>query len=84
MQHQASELAAKLQEMYPQIKQHGLNLELEFKADKGYWVVKLGKGDHLLHTLLNKSDADACLEGVQCVYLGVQVGQFVNNFEMYA
>jgi hypothetical protein len=47
-------------------------------------VVKLSKGDHLLHTLLNKQDADVCLEGVQCVYLGVQIGQFVKNFEMYA
>ncbi len=84
MHHEAGELAAKLLEMYPEIQQHGLKLDLEYKADKAYWVIKLAKGDHLLHTLLDKRDADACLEGVQCVYLGVQIGQFVKNFEMYS
>jgi hypothetical protein len=84
MQHLASELAAKLKEMYPEIEQHKLGLELEYKDSDAYWVIKLSKGDHRLHTLLNKSDADACLEGTQCVYLGVQIGQFVKNFEWYA
>lgn len=78
------ELTAKLREMYPEIQQHHLELDLEAKEDKGYWVVKLAKGDHRMHTLLNISDAEACLNGVQCVYLGVQIGQFVGNFELYA
>lgn len=84
MQHNKAELAAKLKEMYPEIAKHGLDLDLDFKADKGYWLIMLSKGDHKLHTLLNKSDADACLDGTQCVYLGVQIGQFVKNFEFYA
>ena len=77
------DLAAKLKEMYPEIEQHGLDMELEFSPDKDYWVVKLAKGDHRLHTLLDQKDAVACLEGTQCVYLGVQIGQFVKNFEYY-
>ena len=84
LQHAKEELSGKLLEMYPDIKKHGLDLDLEFKPDKDYWVVMLGKGDHRLHILLDKKDADACLEGVQCVYLGVQIGQFVKNFEMYS
>lgn len=78
------DLASKLREMYPEIEKHNLELDLELKEDKGYWVVKLSKGDQRMHTLLNIKDAEACLEGVQCVYLGVQVGQFVSNFELYA
>ncbi|MCB2188224.1 MAG: hypothetical protein KQJ78_17530 [Deltaproteobacteria bacterium] len=81
MEHVAAELAVKLREMYPEINEHKLDLEMEFKPDKDYWVIKLQKGDRQLHTLLDKKDADACLEGVQCVYLGVQIGQFVKNFE---
>ena len=77
-------LAAKLKEMYPEIVQHKLDLDLEFNQDKNYWVVKLSKGDHRLHTLLDQKDALACIEGTQCVYLGVQIGQFVKNFEYYA
>lgn len=83
MQRQAAELAGKLREMYPEIQLHGLEMDLEYKPDQEYWVVKLGKGDHRLHTLLNKTDADACLSGVQCIYLGVQIGQFVKNFKWY-
>lgn len=78
------DLAAKLKEMYPEIEEHSLDMELEFNADNNYWVVKLSKGDHRLHTLLDQKDAEACIEGTQCVYLGVQIGQFVKNFEYYA
>ena len=77
-------LAAKLKEMYPEIIQHNLDLELEFNKNKDYWVIKLAKGDHRLHTLLDQKDAQACIDGTQCVYLGVQIGQFVKNFEYYA
>jgi len=80
--HTDSELAVKLREMYPEIERYGLTLELEFKPEKDYWIVKLERGDHKLHTHLERKDADACLDGVQCVYLGVQVGQFVKNFDI--
>lgn len=82
MEHQAPELKSKLLEMYPDIQKHGLDMDLEFHADEDYWIIKLEKGHHKLHTHLEKKDADACLDGVQCVYLGVQIGQFLTNFEM--
>lgn len=82
MEHTKMELAKKLREMYPEINAHDLNLDLEYKPEKDYWIIKLDKGDFKLHTFLEKKDADACLEGVQCVYLGVQIGQFVENFKI--
>ncbi len=82
MKHDPRELAGKLKEIYPDIERHGLHLDLEFKPEKDYWVVKLDKGDLKLHTFLNQEDADACMEGIQCVYLGVQIGQFVENFHL--
>ena len=39
------------------------------------------KGAHSLTTHLEKKDADGCMEGVQCVYLGVQLAQLIRNFE---
>jgi hypothetical protein len=82
MEHQAKELAEKLREIYPEISRHELELDLEYKPEQEYWIIKLEKGDFKLHTFLEKNDADACLEGVQCVYLGVQIGQFVENFKI--
>jgi len=74
-------LEAKLREMYPDIDKHGFDLGLQFDEGKNAWIVHLSKGDHELSTHLEKADAEKCLEGVQCVYLGVQIGQFVKNFE---
>ena len=79
--HSKEELAAKLREMYPEIDRHGLDLSLEFGHDENAWAIHLKKGEHELTTHLEKKDADECLEGVECVYLGVQVGQFMSNFE---
>ncbi len=81
MEHTAAELAQKLKEMHPQIADHDLSLDLKYNSEKEYWIVKLERGDIKLHTFLDKKDADACLEGVQCVYLGLQIDQFVDNFK---
>ena len=74
-------LDAKLREMYPEIVKHKLKLSLKFDGKKDAWIVKLTKGAHELTTHLEKKDAEACIGGTQCVYLGVQIGQFVKNFE---
>ena len=34
-----------------------------------------------LKTLIEKKDADDCMNNIKCVYLGVQVAQFIKNFE---
>ncbi len=71
-----------IREMYPEIVKHGLSLSLSFDTDTDAWIVKLSKGMHELTTHLEKKDAEACLGGIQCIYLGVQIGQFVENFEL--
>lgn len=74
-------LAEKLIEMYPEITRHGLELDLEFSDAKNAWIVGLKRGHHVLTTHLEKKDADDCINGIKCVYLGVQIGQFVQNFD---
>jgi hypothetical protein len=74
-------LEIKLRQMYPEIEKHGLSLATCFDANKDAWLVQLAKGKHELTTHIEKKDAEACLDGVQCIYLGVQIGQFVKNFE---
>ncbi|MBW1918267.1 MAG: hypothetical protein JRI57_09665 [Deltaproteobacteria bacterium] len=74
-------LQSKIAEMYPEILQHNIDLSLEFNEEKNAFIIKLKKDQHELTTHLEKKDADACMEGNKCVYLGVQIGQFVKNFE---
>jgi hypothetical protein len=71
----------RLRKMYPEIEKHGLSLSLSLDPGKGAWIVKLVKGKHELTTHLEKKDAEACFEGIQCIYLGVQISQFIENFE---
>ena len=74
-------LDSKLREIYPEIVKHDLSLSLSFDREKDAWIVMLAKGKHELATHLERKDADACIDGVQCVYLGVQISQFLENFE---
>ncbi len=75
-------LESKLREMYPEVREHDLKLATCFDAAKDAWIVQLSKGKHELTTHLEKKDAEDCLDGIQCIYLGVQIAQFVKNFEL--
>jgi len=74
-------LEEKILRMYPEIGRHGIAVSLDFSAEKNAWIVKFGKDGHELTTHLEKKDADDCMGGIKCVYLGVQIGQFIKNFE---
>jgi len=75
-------LKDKIMEMYPEITKNGIAASLDFDKDKDAYIIKFKKGSRELTTHLEKKDADACMDGITCVYLGVQVGQFIKNFEM--
>lgn len=81
MGYSQEELKAKIVDFYPEIDKHDLETSLSFDENKNAYIVKMEKGEHALTTHLEKVDADACMEGKKCVYLGVQIGQFVKNFE---
>ena len=74
-------LKEKISEIYPEILRHGISLALDFNRELNAYDVKLKKDSHVLVTHLDKKDADECIDGVKCVHLGVQIGEFVKNFE---
>lgn len=73
-------LKKKIIEMYPEIWQQKLAVEVVFSAEKDAYVVHFTRGSESLATHLEKKDADECMNGIKCVYLGVQVAQFIKNF----
>lgn len=81
MSYTKKELAEKLLEMYPEIKASGLALSLEFDEEKEAWVVSFEKGGHRRHAFLDKKDADSCIEGKMCVYLGMLIAQYIKDME---
>ena len=68
-------------EIHPEIVQHALNLSVIFDAAKNAYVLTFSRSGKELKTYLNKSDADECLEGKKCIYLGVQIAEFLSDFE---
>jgi hypothetical protein len=75
-------LQDKIVEMYPEISRNGIVVSLEFDEAKNAYIVKFKRDKKELTTHLEKKDADDCMENIKCVYLGVQVGQFIKNFEI--
>lgn len=69
--------------MYPEIEKNGIIVNLEFDKVKDAFIVKFKKDKNELTTHLEKKDAEDCLNNIECVYLGTQVGQFIKNFALH-
>ncbi|RJQ47260.1 MAG: hypothetical protein C4538_05445 [Nitrospiraceae bacterium] len=74
-------LMEKIKEMYPDIEKHGITVNLDFNRELKTYDIKLKKDSHELVTHLEKQDADECMDGIKCIYLGVKIGEFIKNFE---
>jgi hypothetical protein len=74
-------LKDRIVEMYPEIEKHGITVSIDFNRELKTYDVKLTKESHELITHLEKKDADECMDGIKCIHLGVQIGEFIKNFE---
>jgi len=74
-------LKDKIMEMYPEIAKHGISVSLDFDKAKHAYLVTFKKDNRELKTHIEKKDADECMDGIMCIYLGFQVEQFIKNFE---
>ncbi len=81
MAYTIEDLKNKILEMYPEIKEKDFHITIYYSEEKQSYVIRLQKGTDELITYLDKKDADECMNNVKCVYLGVQVGQFIKNIE---
>ncbi len=79
--HNKEELCRSIKSLYPEIGQCGIDVQAEYDEAKKAWVVDLKKEGHQLKTYLDSEDADSCMEGKQCVNLGLQVAQLVSNIK---
>ena len=77
--HDKAKLCEKIRSIYADIGSCGIDVDVDFSEEKGAWVVNLKKGNHELETYLEPQDADRCMEGKECVHLGLQVEQLKKN-----
>ncbi len=76
----SKELLAKISGFYPELEKYGVIMKTEFDQAKKAWEVTLSKGDAVKKTHIEQEDAEKCLQGVECVHLGVHVGDFVRVY----
>ena len=74
-------LEDKILEMYPEIRKHDISLSIGFDKEKNAYVVGLRKGDIKRYAFLDKKDADSCMDGNVCIYLGFLMGQYISDIE---
>lgn len=75
------ELCEKINGVFPEIGACGIDLKVDYDANNKAWVVDLKKDGHELKTFLEESEAQQCMDGKQCVSLGIQIGQLRQNIE---
>ncbi len=75
------DLKERILEMYPELARRGVASTLSYDRDKKAYVLKLKKGGHELATYIDQPDAGRCMDGQVCIALGIQVGQFLDNFQ---
>jgi hypothetical protein len=75
------ELCEKIRGIYPEIGECGIELAVRHDDAKKAWVVDLKKDEHELKHYLEPPDADACMEGKQCVALGLEIAQLRKNIQ---
>jgi hypothetical protein len=76
-----NELCDKIRSIYPDIGVCGIDVNVDFDDAKKAWVVDLKKDNHELKTYLEPPEAEDCMNGKQCVSLGLQVAQLKANIE---
>ena len=79
--HDKKELCDKIVALYPDIGACGIDIDVHFNDLQKSWVVDLKKEAHTLKHFLALPDADACMEGKQCVSLGLEIAQMLNNIK---
>ena len=76
-----SALCKKITRLYPEIGECGIDIDVTYDETKKAWAVHLKKGIHSLDHFLELRDADLCMEGKQCVALGLEIAQLRHNIE---
>lgn len=75
----AKQLCKKIVTLYPEIGVCGINIDVARDLSEKAWVVHLQKDTYKLDHFLEIKDADRCMEGKECVALGLDIAQLQKN-----
>lgn len=76
-------LCKKIQSIYPDIGECGIDVNAEYDEEKKAWAVSLKKGNNTIKHYLEDEDAALCMDGRQCVSLGLEIAQLKDTADRY-
>ena len=79
--HDKQELCERIVTMYPDIGRCAIDVTVDWDEEKKAWAVDLKKDNHELKHYLEEPDARRCMEGGQCISLGLEIAQLVKNIK---
>lgn len=74
------ELKKRIIEIYPEVQKYSVESDVTFDEKTDSWLVTMKKGENELSTHIEKQDAEDCLKGNKCIYLGTQIGRFIQSY----
>ena len=74
-------LCEKIRQLYPDIGECGIDVDVEYDQGQKAWVVHLKKDNQRLKTFLEDGDDEKCMLGQKCVGLGIEIAQLRANIE---
>lgn len=77
----AKQLCEKITSLYPEIGSCGIDIDVLRDTSEDTWVVHLRKDSHSLKHFLEMKDANKCMDGKQCVALGLEISQLKTHIE---
>jgi hypothetical protein len=76
-----NELCEKIRSVFPDIGECGIDVKVDYDNSQKAWVVDLKKDNKELKTFLEPYEAEDCMQGKQCVSLGIQIAQLKDSIE---
>ena len=71
-----TKLCELITERYPYIDQCCIETDTAYDKDDRYWVLHLKRGNQLIKHHLSVEDAELCVQGKQCLNLGIEMTQY--------
>ena len=74
-------LCLQIRKIYPEIGACGIDLAVDFEERHNRWVVYLTRNGKRLKTNIAPEDVEKCMQGKQCVGLGIEINQLKDSIE---
>jgi hypothetical protein len=72
----SKQLCEKISGLFPDIGKCGIDLDVHFDEKEKIHIVQMKKGNKVVKTSLEPEDVALCMNGKQCVSLGIHLAQF--------